>query len=86
LKKGPSRGKRFTEAIKAMPQKITSIPRGMKQAILDYQKNYRKGVEKFGIWWKVFNWSIWAFILIFLLTAAGILIFVLPQLEVVRYI
>lgn len=26
--------------------------------IRDYQRSYQKGVEKFGIWWKVFQLSV----------------------------
>lgn len=86
LKEPPSRRKRFTRALKTLPKKIIGVPRGIKKAVLDYEASYKRGVEKFGVWWKVFNWSIWAFIVIFLVTAASILIFVLPQLEVVKYL
>jgi hypothetical protein len=86
LDEKPNRSKRFTKALKSMPKKIIGIPRGIKKAILDYEASYKRGVQKFGVWWKLFNWSIWAFILIFLFTAAGILIFVLPQLEMVKYL
>lgn len=54
-------------------QKITDTIKNLltttKQAFIDYKKSYHKGVEKFGIWWKIFNFSMWAFIAIFLFTA-----------------
>ena len=35
--------------------------------IKDYQKSYRKGIENYGVWWKIFQLSIWAIILILLI-------------------
>ncbi len=60
---------------------IKKLPDNLRKAILSYQKSYRVGVEKFGVWWKVFHISMWAFVLVFFATAAFILIFYVPRLE-----
>ncbi|MCW4049278.1 MAG: hypothetical protein NWE89_06020 [Candidatus Bathyarchaeota archaeon] len=75
----PSRTRRFFRAIRR-------IPSGIKNAILEYEANYKRGVEKYGIWWKVFNWSIWAIILVLLFAAAAAFIFIIPRLQMLKYI
>ena len=54
--------------------------------IYDYRRSYRKGTEKFGVWWKVFQLSIWSIILIFLITAGIILVVYLPQIDMINWI
>lgn len=60
---------------------IKNWPENLRNAILAYQESVRVGVEKYGIWWKIFQWSMWGFVLIFFVTAALILIFYVPRLE-----
>ncbi len=86
IEEKPSHSNQLTHEPKSIPLKGIGITGGIKQAILDYENSYKRGVEKFGIWWKIFNWSILAIALIFLITAAGILIFVMPNLEMIKYI
>ena len=50
-----------------------------------YAESYRIGVEKFGIWWKIFQLSIWGLALIFLITAALIFIIYLPKIEMIYW-
>ena len=52
--------------------------------IRDYQNSYRKGVESYGVWWKVFQLSIWSIILTFLLTASIIFIVFLPKIDFIN--
>ncbi len=63
---------------------IKNWPENLRNAILNYQEGYRKGVEKFGVWWKVFHWSMWGFVLVFFVTAALVLIFYVPRLQMLR--
>ena len=51
--------------------------------IQGYSKSYKAGVEKFGVWWKIFQLSVWVIILTLLSVAAIIFIFYLPQLETI---
>ena len=44
----------------------------------EYIENYRKGTEKYGSYWKIFNVSMVAFILIFVLFAAFLAIYYIP--------
>jgi len=64
---------------------LRRLPLSVKEAILAYERSYREGVEKFGIWWKVFQWSMWLFILIFIGTAVVAFVFFLPKIEMVRH-
>ena len=64
---------------------LRRLPHSMKEAILAYESSYREGVEKFGIWWKVFQWSMWLFILIFIGTAVVAFVFFLPKIEMVSH-
>jgi len=73
------------EKLKQIPAKIRKIPRAIKEAIKGYQESYRKGVEKFGIWWTVFQISIWGFILIFMITAVIIFVVYLPRIEMIHW-
>lgn len=57
----------------------------IKSFIKDYQKSYHKGIEMYGVWWKVFQLSIWSIILIFLLTASIIFIIFLPKIDFLNW-
>jgi hypothetical protein len=72
------------DSIKRLPAKIRGFPKATKEAILAYERSYRRGVEKFGFWWKVFNWSMWLFILTFISTAVIAFIIYLPQSQFLR--
>ena len=54
--------------------------------IRDYQRSYQKGVEKFGVWWKVFQLSIWGIILIFIIIAGIIFVVYLPKIDMINWI
>ena len=54
--------------------------------IRDYQRSYQKGIEKFGIWWKIFQLSIWGIILIFIIIAGIIFILYLPKIDMINWI
>jgi hypothetical protein len=58
--------------------KLWRIPRNIKNLIQGYRKSYRIGVEKYGMWWKIFQMSLWSFVVIFLLTAGIIIVVYLP--------
>lgn len=64
---------------------LRKLPHSIREAIRAYENSYREGVEKFGIWWKVFQWSMWIFILIFIGTAVVAFVFFLPKIEMVRH-
>ena len=49
-----------------------------------YKKSYRKGYEKYGVWWKVFQLSIWSIVLTLLLTASIIFIVFLPKIDFIN--
>jgi hypothetical protein len=65
---------------------LRRLPHNVKEGILAYERSYKKGVEKYGVWWKVFQWSMWLFILVFIGTAVVAFVFYLPKLEVIKYI
>jgi cell division protein FtsL len=44
----------------------------------EYIENYRKGIEKYGSYWKIFYVSMIAFILIFVLFAVFLAIYYIP--------
>ncbi|TRO53957.1 hypothetical protein E2P71_05300 [Candidatus Bathyarchaeota archaeon] len=71
-------------SLKGLPTKVRDLPKATKEAIQAYDKSYRRGVEKFGFWWKVFNWSMWLFILTFLSTAIIAFIIYLPQSQFIK--
>jgi hypothetical protein len=50
-----------------------------------YIESYKKGVENFGVWWTIFQVSIWSFALIFFLLAAIILVVYLPKIEMIYW-
>ena len=54
--------------------------------IKDYIKSYKIGVERFGVWWKVFQLSIWSIILIFIVLASIIFIVFLPKIDMINWI
>jgi len=68
-------------ALESLPEKIRQIPDSLRQAIIDYQESYHKGVEKFGGWWTVFHLSMWSFVAIFVIAAILILVVYLPRVE-----
>ena len=37
-------------ALRKLPEKIKNLSSSIRQAIIDYQESYHKGVEKFGVW------------------------------------
>jgi len=53
--------------------------------IQGYRQSYRNGVEKFGIWWTIFQLSIWSIALIFILTAMIIFVVYLPKVEILNF-
>lgn len=65
---------------------LKNLPRNIKEGLLAYERSYSKGVERFGVWWKVFQWSMWLFILVFLGTAVIAFVYFLPKMEIIRYI
>jgi hypothetical protein len=77
IKTTPAEAKDTTGAKKGFPANILN-------GIKEYQESYRIGVEKFGVWWKIFQLSIWGFVLIFLLTAVIILVVYLPKIEMIH--
>jgi hypothetical protein len=77
--------KNLPAKIKKIPGKIIHLPESIRDGIIGYRDSYRKGVEKFGIWWTVFQVSIWGFILIFILTAVIIFVFYLPKIEMINW-
>ena len=52
---------------------------------MDIRESYRKGIEKFGVWWTVFQISIWGFILILVLAAVIIFVIYLPKIEMIHW-
>ena len=44
----------------------------------EYIENYRKGVEKYGLYWKIFYVSMIAFTLVFVVFAVFLAIYYLP--------
>jgi len=53
--------------------------------INSYVESYKKGVENFGVWWTIFQISIWSFALIFFLLATIILVVYLPKIEMIYW-
>jgi len=70
---------RLKEKLRSLPGELRNLPRTIREGVLAYEASYRKGVEKYGFWWKVFNWSMWLFILTFVSTALIAFIIYLPQ-------
>ncbi len=77
--------KKVPEYIKKIPGKIKKLPEAIRDGIQGYRESYRNGVEKFGIWWTVFQLSIWGFVLIFILTALIIMVVYLPKIEMIYW-
>jgi len=65
--------------------KIKVIPLKLKMFIHSYRESYTNGVEKFGVWWTVFQLSLWSFALIFLLTAVLVFVVYLPKAEMLSW-
>ena len=66
-----------------IPGKTKRIP--VRDFIKGYRESYKHGVEKFGIWWTIFQLSIWSFVLIFLVTAMIIVVVYLPKIEMIHW-
>ncbi len=64
---------------------LRNLPYNIKEGILAYERSYREGVEKYGVWWKVFQWSMWLFVLIFIGTAVVAFVFFLPKIEMIKH-
>ncbi len=73
------------EKLKKIPEKIRRLPQSIKEAIIGYRESYKKGVEKYGKWWTIFQLSIWGFILIFIVTAVLIFVVYLPKIEMINW-
>lgn len=71
---------------KSLAKKMINLPSKIKNSILAYQRTYRNGVEKYGLWWKIFNWSMWGFILVFLFTAVIIFVYYLPLMQRIKHL
>jgi len=69
-----------------LARKIKNLPSNIKKSIIAYQQNYSSGIKKYGVWWKIFNWSMWVFVLVFLATATIIFVYYLPLMQSLRYI
>ncbi len=54
------------------------IPDKVWKIIDEFIENYRKGIEKYGSYWKIFYVSMIAFILIFVLFAVFLAIYYIP--------
>ena len=65
--------------------KIKVIPLKLKRFIRGYRDSYMNGVEKFGVWWTVFQLSLWSLALIFLLTAVLVFVVYLPKAEMLYW-
>jgi hypothetical protein len=75
---------RLKEKLRSLPGKVRNLPRTIREGVLAYEASYRRGVEKYGFWWKVFNWSMWLFILTFVSMAVIAFIIYLPQSQFLR--
>jgi len=75
---------KLKETLMSLPGKVRNLPRAIKEGVLAYEASYRRGVEKYGFWWKVFNWSMWLFVLIFVSMAVIAFIIYLPQSQFLR--
>jgi hypothetical protein len=76
--------------LKAQPIKKDTIRNKKKAPIKsnvfsDYQTSYSKGVQKFGIWWTIFQLSVWSLAAIFLIMAAIIFVIYLPKIEMIHW-
>ncbi len=56
------------EVIESKPQEITT-PGKPKSFFQDYIDSYHKGCERFGVWWKLFTFSMLAFAAVFIAVA-----------------
>ncbi|MBD3172529.1 hypothetical protein GF326_08660 [Candidatus Bathyarchaeota archaeon] len=77
--------KKIPEKIKKIPSAIKKLPVAIKEMTTGYIESYKKGTEKFGIWWKIFHLSIWGFVLIFIVTAVIIFVVYLPKIEMIYW-
>ena len=77
--------KSLPEKIRQIPKHIKNLPEALREAITGYRKSYAKGVEMYGVWWKVFQISIWGFVLIFIVTAVIIFVVYVPKIEMIYW-
>ena len=73
------------ETITPTTEKVVKKKNRLARFIEGYRDSYRKGVEKFGIWWSIFQISIWSIALIFIVMAGIILIIYLPKIEMIYW-
>ena len=66
-------------------KKIKVTSKKKKCLINWYRETYWNGVEKSGIWWKIFHLSMWSFVLIFLLTAGILFVVYLPMIGMIYW-
>jgi len=66
-------------------EKLRNAPQALQGLVSDYQESYRRGVERFGVWWTVFQLSIWCMVLIFVFLAVTLVVFFLPRLEAIYW-
>ncbi len=57
----------------------------VRELFQSYRESYRNGVERFGVWWTVFQVSLWSLALIFLFTAAVVCVVYLPKAEMLHW-
>ena len=62
---------------------LKNLPQNIKKGVLAYERSYTQGVEKYGVWWKVFHWSMWLFITVFLGTAVIAFVVFLPKIQMI---
>jgi hypothetical protein len=72
-----------TEQVSDKPERVSAKKTGF---ITGYLESYRNGVKKFGVWWKLFQISIWGVVLILLMTAAIIAVVYLPKIEMIHWL
>ena len=71
------------DRLKKLGQWIRNAPRELWRSIRSYRENYRKGVEKYGVWWTIFTLSMWSLITIFIGTTLIVLFYYLPRTNIV---
>ena len=62
---------------------LKNLPQNIKKGLLAYEKSYTQGVKKYGVWWKVFQLSMWLFITVFIGTAVIAFVFFLPRIQMI---
>ena len=62
------------EVIESKPQEITK-PEKPKSYFQEYVEYYYKGYERFGVWWKLFTFSMLVFAAVFIVAAIILFVF-----------